>query len=274
MISETDFTFSSLPKHFFSFLHFTSRFLVCTLFFFSFFFLSFAYFFFFICLEFSRNPPKIYMYNLFFFFSHSRFLRAYSLSIYFLSFFLNNFFTLFIYLLIYYYYFFFFGQEEEGNYNFGHRTHHGEKYLQDDYPRSSHETYSIDLLSLVFFSVHPVSGAHGISSSHRDRGAVTGRPNHPQEIYNKFCLSFPSLSPLLFSFSLPPLYFPSPNIISRIQFDTHGKRSHSLASIKIQCTHSTRVYILVVVLRISLHTTISPCVSRNESTSKLVTILL
>lgn len=143
------------------------------------------------------------MYNLFFFF----FLFSQSLpsGIFFIYLFpLQVIFLILIFFFHYIIIFFFFGQEEEGNYNFGHRTRHGEKYLQDDYPRSSHETYSIDLLSSVFFSVHPVSGAHGISSSHRDRGAVTGRPNHPQEIYNKFCLSFPSLSPLLFSLSLSP----------------------------------------------------------------------
>lgn len=97
--------------------------------------------------------------------------------------------------------------------------------------------------------MHLVSGAHEISSSHRDRGSVTGRPNHPHEIYDKFCFFSLSLS---LSLPFPYLFF----LFFFFFFFCQHFHSHTYnpRTLKVPFTrvcrnprmHSTRVYTLVV----------------------------
>lgn len=77
MISETIFFFSLLSKHFYILLVAFCLYFFLSPFIFSLFFFVIITLFSFVCLEFSRNPPKIYVYTSLFFLSFSRFLRAY-----------------------------------------------------------------------------------------------------------------------------------------------------------------------------------------------------
>lgn len=78
MISETIFFFSLLSKHFYILLvAFCLYFFLSPFIFSLFFFIIIITLLSFVCLEFSRNPPKIYVYTSLFFLSFSRFLRAY-----------------------------------------------------------------------------------------------------------------------------------------------------------------------------------------------------